>query len=282
MATEVKVQDRFIPLNGLRFHYREWGTAGAPALLLLHGLAGHARLWDTFAPAMCDWYRVLALDLRGHGETEWAEDYALERLVADVAAFVNWLALPRVTVVGHSLGGIVAYMYAARHPETVERLVIDDMGPDVLVRGEQPIQLLLRARQAAFAQPEEAVRAARQINPRGSLEQRRDFILSNLVRRVDGRWVWRYDAERLALLSQGALTEAVQWELLRQIARPTLLVRGAQTDTLRRETAERMVGEMPDCRLVEVPDSGHVVPLDNPAGFLAAVQAFLTTDAGFH
>lgn len=81
MTTDTEVQDKTVTLNGLRFHYRDWGNAGATPLVLLHGFTSHARSWDTFARAVHERYRVLALDQRGHGETEWAADYAPERMV---------------------------------------------------------------------------------------------------------------------------------------------------------------------------------------------------------
>src|SRR5215216_3915791 len=103
MATSTEVRDATVQLNGLRFHYRDWGNEGAQPLLLLHGFTGHARTWDTFAQAMRDRYRVLALDQRGHGETEWATDYATERSVEDIDAFVRELGLRRFALLGLSV-----------------------------------------------------------------------------------------------------------------------------------------------------------------------------------
>src|SRR5690242_9294411 len=95
MAVDAPVQDKTITLNGLRFHYRDWGNAGldgndeaAQPLVLLHGLSSHARTWDRFAAAMQRDFHIFALDQRGHGETEWADDYYADRMVEDVDAFV--------------------------------------------------------------------------------------------------------------------------------------------------------------------------------------------------
>ena len=128
MAVAAHVQDKSIALNGLRFHYRDWGNDGAQTLLLLHGLSSHARTWDGFATAMQDDFHILALDQRGHGETEWADDYYADRMVEDVHAFVGALGLERIALLGLSMGGRNAYMYAALHPQVVERLVIVDIG----------------------------------------------------------------------------------------------------------------------------------------------------------
>jgi pimeloyl-ACP methyl ester carboxylesterase len=273
MATGTEVQDATIQLNGLRFHYRDWGNPEAQALLLLHGFTGHARTWDTFAAAMRDRYRVLALDQRGHGETEWATDYAPERSVEDIDAFVRELGLKQFALLGLSMGGRNAYTYTALHPEEVERLVIVDIGPEIVPAGAQRIQTGVQAPDT-FDDTEEAVRRAREANPRPPDAELRHRILNNLKQTDDGRWTWRYD-KALRTGSRPRPDPETVWPLLARITCPTLLVRGAESDVLSRETAARMVETIPNCRLVEVPDSGHSVPLDNPPGFLAAVQQFL-------
>jgi pimeloyl-ACP methyl ester carboxylesterase len=274
MATSTEVQDATIQLNGLRFHYRDWGNADAQALLLLHGFTGHARSWDTFAAAMRGRYRVLALDQRGHGETEWASDYAPERSVEDIVAFVDALDLKQFALLGLSMGGRNAYTYAAKHPEEVERLVIVDIGPEIVPAGMERIQQGVRAIDV-FDDPEEAVRAARAANPRPPDVELRHRILNNLKQTDDGRWTWRYDKALRSGDRPPRPDPELIWPLLSRITAPTLLVRGAESDVLSRETAARMVQTIPNCRVVEVPDSGHSVPLDNPPGFLAAVQQFL-------
>ncbi len=275
MTTDIHVQDKTVALNGLRFHYRDWGHEGARPLVLLHGFTSHARSWDTFARAMSGRYRVLALDQRGHGETQWATDYAPERMVEDVDAFARVLGLERFALLGLSMGGRNAYGYTGLHPQTVERLVIVDIGPEVVPAGSERIRAGVQATDV-FDDPEEAFRAARAANPRASDAELRHRVTNNLMQRDDGRWTFRYDAAlRAPDRPLRRPDPETTWALLRRITCPTLLVRGAESDILSRETAERMVREIPDCSLVEVPDSGHSVPLDNPAGFLAAVREFL-------
>src|SRR5215208_2419535 len=121
MAIDTAVADKTLVLNGLRFHYRDWGTADAQPLVCLHGFTGHARTWDTFAKAMLQDYRVLALDQRGHGETEWATDYHPLRRVEDLAAFVDALGLDKFALLGLSMGGRCAFQYAARFPDKLDR-----------------------------------------------------------------------------------------------------------------------------------------------------------------
>src|ERR1017187_3335920 len=120
LHTTAPVADELIEMRGLRFHYRDWPAqhAGAPDLVLLHGFTGHARSWDAFAEAMTDRYRVLALDQRGHGESAWSPEarYGNDEMVEDLQAFVAALKLDASTLVGLSMGGMVAMHYAGQRP----------------------------------------------------------------------------------------------------------------------------------------------------------------------
>jgi esterase len=278
MTTETLAKDKTVTLSGLKFHYREWGDPAAPPLVMLHGFTGHARTWDTAAAALSERYRVLALDQRGHGETDWATDYAPERRVQDVEAFRDALGLRRFNLLGLSMGGRAAFMYAAKNPAALEKLVIVDIAPDIDPAGAQRINQGVRANDV-FDNPEEAVAAARAANARPPEAELRHRVLNNLIQRDDGKWTFRYDVALRngspARVQPTAEEVAATWDSLRKITCPTLLIRGEASDVLSNEHAARMVELIPDCRMVEVKDSGHSVPLDNPAGFLAAVQTFL-------
>jgi pimeloyl-ACP methyl ester carboxylesterase len=279
MTTPAAVEDRFVTLGDLRFHYRQWGSEDAPPLVLLHGVTGHAGVWDRFAATVSDRFRVLALDQRGHGQSDWAAAYSTDLMASDLDAFARELRLAPFTLVGHSMGGINSYIFAAKYPGSLQRLVIVDFGPDI---ASSPGSAVVRsniqaAATAEFGDPEEAFRAARAANPRPADADIRHRIAGALRQREDGRWVWRFDAGGYFA---GGPTRRVfapeeQWDLLKTIGCPTLIVRGAESDALSRESAERMVEVIPDCRLIEVEAAGHSVPLDNPEGFLVAVRPFL-------
>jgi len=278
MVTETSATDKELTLNGLRFHYLDWGNTDAQALICLHGFTSHAHSWDTFATAMRRTYHVLALDQRGHGETEWATDYHADRRVEDLEAFVAALGLSRFVLLGLSMGGRVVFQYAAKHPEIVERLVIVDIAPEADPRGGRRIQDGLRA-QDVFADPEEAVQQARRANPRPPDAQLRARVLHGLMQQADGTWTYRYDValrngSGARVMPTPGETERT-WASLANISCPTLLIRGADSDILSPEQAQRMLRLISNSKLVEVPDSGHSVPLDNPSGFLTAVKTFL-------
>src|SRR5919107_88886 len=143
MNTEPLVRDETVTLDGLRFHYRDWGEPTAPPVVLLHAYLQHARTWDTIAKGLADRCRVLALDQRGFGESERAADYHELRLVADVAEFVDALGLGTCSLVGFSIGGSAAITYAQLYPDRVERLVAFECFTDPDVADDAPYRQVL-------------------------------------------------------------------------------------------------------------------------------------------
>jgi pimeloyl-ACP methyl ester carboxylesterase len=128
MERKPEPDDRYVTLHGLRFHYRDWGGSGRP-LVLLHGLASTGRIWDLMAPQLAGDFRVVALDQRGHGETDKPDTgYDFPSIVGDLVSFVQALALDHPIVVGHSWGGNVALHYGATHPDEPAGLVLVDGG----------------------------------------------------------------------------------------------------------------------------------------------------------
>lgn len=273
------VRDELIEMRGLRFFYRDWACKrpDAPVLVLLHGYTGHARSWDAFAQAMSSRYRVLALDQRGHGETQWAppDAYDTSEMVTDLEHFVNALDLREFALVGLSMGGLVSIGYAGKRPGRLAKLVIVDIAPELDMEGLKRIQAGV-VRSDAFMSVDEAYARARADNPIPPDDQLRHRIEYSLMRREDGRFTYRYDrALRDPKNPRTGIPAEEGWRLVANIDVPTLLVRGELSDILSKPVAARMAKAIPDCRLVEVAGSGHPVPLDKPAAFLDAVSTFL-------
>lgn len=274
-------QDRFVTANGLRFHYRGSGDPEGAAVLILHSITGHGWEWDPLAGALAERFRVIALDQRGHGASAWAPDYAPDRMASDIAAIVHQLALGPVTIVGHSMGGINGYLYAASHPDAVAKLVIVDVGPESLtVLGDVLRVALGTWASAAFAEPEEAVGEWLASSPLAHEPEMRRYVLPNLQQGDDGNWRWRYDAAGLHSFLDGAPDAAAQWAALRQVACPTLVIRGAESEALSAHAAGRMIQELPRGRLIDIPGAGHDVHIDQPEALIAAVVGFLATAEG--
>lgn len=247
--------DRYVTLGGLRFHYREFARPGAATLLLLHGFGEQAQCWDDIALGLQDQFRVLVPDQRGHGDSQWAADYRPSRWVADVGALVEALVGERVILVGHSLGAVHAWSYAAAFPERVRRLVIIDIGPPGTTPAPHtPSSLVGWLRYGYDALRYRLLRGGRH-RLRAALSGRRPH----------------HDPRLRATPRQ----PEQEWERLSAVTCPTLLVRAANSDVLSREGAVRMVKRMRDCRLVELPHCGHVVRRDNPTALLTAVRQFL-------
>src|SRR4051812_5864213 len=122
MGIKMEPRDEYIELNGLRFHYRECGSHSNPVLLVLHGLNSHSWDWDFLSIALSDRYRVIALDQRGHGASDWAQDYSWQRFQEDLEALVQAFSLERFTLLGYSVAGGIAYVYAGMHPQEIARL----------------------------------------------------------------------------------------------------------------------------------------------------------------
>jgi pimeloyl-ACP methyl ester carboxylesterase len=273
------VIDELIETRGLRFHFRDWKPAreGAPVLVLLHGFTSHARSWDAFAEAMVDRYRVIALDQRGHGETAWAsaDAYGTKDMADDLEAFVRALKLDRFSLLGLSMGGMVAMEYAGRRPRELAKVVIVDIGPEIIREGVTRIQTGVRATDV-FESRDQAFAEARKANPRPPLAHHRHRVDMSLMLTETGKWTWRYDR---ALRSPNTLRPrdpGAAWTSCANIAVPAQLIRGELSDILAKDVAKRMIETIPDVRFDEVKGSGHSVPLDAPDQFLKAARAFLT------
>jgi esterase len=276
--TAARPVSRQLEIDGLRFHYLDWG-GDAPPLVMLHGLTGHARTWDHTAAALSDRYHVYALDQRGHGDTEWAPRYGITPMLGDLLGFLDALRLPVVTLMGLSMGGIVAYLFTAAHPERVSRLVVLDIGPEIPPAGARRVAADL-AQNDVFASEDEAVAQARAANPRPTDESLRHRVSHNLRPLPDGTLTYKWDK---ALREPGAirddLSPAQRWAAWDSLSCPVLLVRGDDSDILAAETAQRMVAANPRASLAVVADCGHSITLDRPQGLLDAAGPWLAGTA---
>ena len=142
-------RSRRVPgVSGLDLHLLEWSEQGVP-LLCLHGFGNDAHIWDDFAPAVAPYYRTLALDHRGHGDSAWDPErrYDHDTMVEDVELASAALGVERLVIVGHSLGGRIATLFAGRHPERMAGLVLVDIGPDLDARGVLRIRMEVESSQ---------------------------------------------------------------------------------------------------------------------------------------
>ena len=270
-------KDKYLIINGLQLHYLEWteelGTKGE-CIVLLHGITGHAHLWDFSVSELDDYYHVFALDLRGHGDSQWSDPpaYHSQDYVSDLAAFIDELSLNHFILIGHSVGSLTGTIYAAFHPNRVRALVLVDIeacppswqGEDLHKAGRKAHPIFDSLEEMAVREKE---------YPTGP-----KFAPANILRQAcyhgsrrlpDGKLTYKYDRVTLAHFDQYD-TRA----LLPQIKCPTLVIRGEQSVVMRAEVAQDMSHLLPRGIFKEIPNAGHIVFVDNPFGFAQVINEF--------
>jgi pimeloyl-ACP methyl ester carboxylesterase len=264
---------RVLTLNGLRLHVLESGRAGAPALCFLHGGAAHAHWFDAVTPAFADRFHVVALDQRGHGESQWAEPpaYRTQDFTGDLLEVMNAMGWGRAVLAGHSMGGHNAMTFAAWHPERVAALVIIDSRP-VIPAERLNVMHARGSRQPRLHATAEAAAATFRLLPRETTAD--PALLAHMAARAvvqrNGGWGWRFDPQ-----THGERRPVDAWPLLPRITAPTLVVRGGLSPVLTDEMATRLQSAIPRATLVTIPNAYHHLTLDQPAAFNHALTDFL-------
>lgn len=281
---------RVAAADGLALHALVWSDAGVP-FVLLHGFSNDAHVWDDFAPAVAPYYRTIALDLPGHGDSDRDPSLGYDHLsmARHVAAATSSLGIERLVLVGHSMGGRVAMRFAGLHPERLAGLVIVDAGPELDARGTTRIRLDAASqsdRSVASVAEYEAVLA--RAYPLARAETLARLARHGLRRRDDGRLEPKTDPalfrafaaeDAEAAARRSAEETAALWRALEGAPCPTLVVRGAASDVLSPDVADRMADDaLPRGRLAVVARAGHSVMIDNPEGFRDAVARFVLGD----
>ncbi|MBB5936690.1 alpha/beta fold hydrolase [Streptomyces zagrosensis] len=242
----------------LRLSFLDFGGPGLP-LLAFHGHLNEASVFAPLAEALAPRWRVIALDQRGHGESDRAQSYQRADYVADIAAFHRHLGLGPVPVLGHSLGGVNAYQYAARHAGQVSALIAEDIGAEVNADWSFATQLPGKApsRQALAA----------------ALGSTAPYLEASL-RQFDDGWGYSFDIDHTVRSHQALSGD--HWSDWESVTCPTLLVRGTDSEVLAQDHAREMIARRAgQARLAELP-AGHVVHVDAPDQFAAAVRTFLS------
>lgn len=272
----------FVELNGLRFHYVTWGSPELPLLICLHGLRSYGRTFAGLAATLEDRFHVLALDQRGRGESDWdpARRYFTPTYVADLEALVRQLGVTRFHLLGHSMGGMNAMLYAQRNPGRLLSLVLEDSGPEAhegLSSGLQRILAELERTPLSFPDFETARAFWRSIRPDVTEEAIQSRTANSMVEK-DGRIVWRHDQEGIAAcrIAQARAQQRLDlWPAVDAIDCPTLVLRGARSDYLDAERVAQMCRRNPRILAEDILGAGHYVHDDNPVAFNRAVGDFL-------
>ncbi len=252
-----------------------WGQR-EPELVLLHGGAQNAHTWDTVALALGR--PLVALDLPGHGRSDWRDDhdYGPRRNAEAVASAVERLAPRAAAVVGMSLGGLTTLALATLRPDLVRRALLVDVTPGAHAVKAEPIVAFV-AGPESFASFDEILARTIAHNPTRSVSSLRRGVLHNARPRADGRWVWRYDRQnrlRSATASGADLGLGVFWDDVAKLCGPLLLVRGALSGVVDDGDVAELRRRKPDAEVVVVEGAGHSVQGDRPVELARIIERF--------
>ena len=268
-----------VMINRLQLHYLDWGNTAAPPVLCVHGYTSSADAFNGFARNFRDRFHIIALDVRGHGESAWSPTgaYTYQDQACDLAAIADQLGLDQFILLGTSMGGIIAMTYAMQHGGWLRALVLNDIGPEV-EQGSQRITQMVGSRPDEFTTVEEAMayrRAASPIVASRSDADQRELALGVLRQRSDGKWQWKMDPAYIRQrIERGAPARPNLWPALEQLRCPTLIVWGTDSDVLSETQARRMVQTLPKGNLLAIPGVGHAPSLVEPAS-LPGLERFL-------
>jgi pimeloyl-ACP methyl ester carboxylesterase len=276
---------RTVLAGGLNHRILEWSGEG-DTLLLLHGFLDCGGSFSAMVRQLPADLHIVAMDFRGHGESEWVGSgghYNFYDYVRDVRDVVDDLRHDRLHVLGHSMGGGVSLLFTGSWPEDVERLIVveglgpppEDIadGPDRMRRWIKEVRELPRRVPRKFKELSEVAERLMARQPRLS-EERALEMAAWLAREADGGWFWRHDpAHRVR--GPKIYQVGTYVPFLHAIACPVLLVTGSESWYRWEDLPERR-RQLRDWRLVEIPDSGHMVHQDQPERLAEAVAAFLS------
>ena len=256
------------PLTGVRLHALHWGEESRSKLVLLHGGGANAHWWDHLAPSLADRFHVIALDFRGHGDSDHPEELEVGAFNRDLDALLEYLGIREVVLVGHSMGAHVALDHAARDPAT-RAVVLIDAARGAARRTRRTARLALLFRRS-YPTREEAIARFRFHPPaRAASDALRESIARDSVRQEsDGRFSFKFDPRWFSIPPRTAPD-------LSKVRCPALILRGGESELLVHEAAEAFRDELPDARLVEIEGAGHHLQLDRPAEVLKELRSFL-------
>jgi len=272
--------DKFVTVNGLRLHYIDYGGDAERYAVCVHGLSGNAHNFDDLAKHLAPRYRVISVDVRGRGDSDWGPptDYLPQNYVTDLAAMLESIGIARTSLIGTSMGGIISIMYAGGWPDRVERLVLNDIGPEIDPAGAARIASYIGTAPDRFNDLSEVVAYYKANYP--AMTRIPDDILAEHVKwsvkpDADRGLKWKIDPNiRRPLRGATAANRLDLWVPYARIACPTLIVRGAESDILPRATMTRMCTVLRVATSVEIPGVGHAPSLTEPESLRAINEFF--------
>lgn len=250
----------------MKLHYREMGE-GQP-FVILHGLFGFSDNWQTHAKKLAEYYRVILVDQRNHGHSDWSNDFSYELMAEDLHELCVDLKLEKIILMGHSMGGKTAMLFAQHYPDVIDKLIVVDMGIKRYPMHHQ--QILAGLNEIDLSQ----------INVRSEVDEIlknyidsvgiRQFLLKNIYWKEKGKLAWRMNIPVLEREMDAILTSLN----IEDCFIPTLFIRGELSNYILDEDIESIENSFPDSELVTIPGAGHWVHAEAPELFLESVLSF--------
>jgi pimeloyl-ACP methyl ester carboxylesterase len=273
----IKPKDKYLNVNGLRLHYLDWGNSQLQPMLLLHGFMAHAHTWDDFALSFRTQFHIIALDQRGHGESQWAKEgaYSIYDHFSDIANFIEFLHLTDLILVGHSMGGRNGIVYTACNTDTVERLILVDVRPSSNPTAARALKNLLISLPLEAISLDAVVQEVRAIYPDLSRETCQLMANYGFKQISDGKFVPKYDMRMTEQTKRSGYDTEDLWFFIKKIVCPTLIVRGKESPFLSEKVAQKMCRLIPKAELKEISKSTHLPAQENPKAFYTVISDFL-------
>lgn len=276
--------DYWTSSDGLKLHYRDYpGSPDRPPVLCLHGLTRNSRDYESLAERLAGDWRVITLDFRGRGLSEYDPQpsrYLPPTYAADVLQLLDALAIPEAVFIGTSLGGLTTMVVAAFAPQRIAGAVLNDVGPELDKPGLDRIRSYVGKPQLFRDWDDAAEQLSNKYRDRHPLYDREKWVryVKRIARQTDRGIEFDYDmaiAEPFKQMDDATAAAAAAWPLFRALAgRPVLILHGENSDLFSAETAARMVEAVPDAELVTVPNVGHAPDFEEPES-IAAVDRLL-------
>jgi len=277
MAETAKPKEKYLSVNGIRLHYLDWGNCRLQPILLLHGFMAHAHVWDDFALAFRNRYHIVALDQRGHGESQPSKNgfYSIDEHFSDLANIIRILSLTDLIVIGHSMGGRNALFYAACNPTMVEQLILVDIRAGNDPASSKALTNLLNHVPLQASSVDEVVTGFRSVSQYLSKEICYHIVAHGFKKTPNGMMVPKFDVRMIQQLKKMHYGAENLWPFLQNIACRCLVIRGEKSSFLSRKVAQEICRVIPNAKLREIPDSTHFPAQENPVFFNKEISDFL-------
>jgi esterase len=276
-ALELAAYDEyFVEIDGLRLHVQDYGSAGKPPMLCVHGGGANGHWYDFVAHGFTADYHVRAIDLRGHGDSDWDNsdppNYNYSRHAADIHELTEKLDLRDFVLIGHSMGGAISSMYAATYPGRASALIIVDSNLIMSPERIASFQAVADRPAREYATQQEFIQNYR-VRPGGSTARPEAlrYIAQHSGRRFDDG-LWRHKVDRRTYSNRELYDSLALWDRIRI---PALLMKAACSPRMTLDAIAEIKSRAPQVKMTLVPDADHHITLDNPTGFIRAARDFL-------